>query len=473
MVNFTNSSNSINTCYSLTTWSWSFPGGSPTTSNLETPPAITYATNGSYTATLIVRNESGADTSFQQITVSSDLPVTLTPDLTICLGSSTDLEASGAENYMWAPGAIAGDSINVAPDITTTYIVTGTTASGCIGTASVTVTVVPGIDAQVTPAASICLGDSLLLVASGGETYEWLASSGLEASSNDSVVAHPQESITYEVLISGNGCAAVEKTVSITVVPIPPAPVLSDDAFYCQGQQILPVSATNAGESEVNWYSDPGLVNPVFTGPVFTPDSESASYYVTLSDGSCVSDPSEFVLTIDPINVVITANTDSASRIPFDLIAFDQSSGSENCNWFLNDSSIVYNSGDVISLNNPGNYELKLVCISQAGCKDSASIQFTLISNLVELVIPNAFSPDKDGFNDLFEFKINGITTIAGTIYNRWGTEIYKWEGLSSWWDGTVNGAEATDGTYFYTVSLKDIQENQTEKHGVVTLIRK
>jgi gliding motility-associated-like protein len=116
---------------------------------------------------------------------------------------------------------------------------------------------------------------------------------------------------------------------------------------------------------------------------------------------------------------------------------------------------------------------LKLVCVNQAGCIDADSINFVLLNNQVELIIPNVFSPDADGYNDLFNFKTNGINSLKGSIYNRWGTLVYEWEGLSAYWDGKIKGKAATEGVYFYIVSAKDILNAQTEKHGTVTLIRK
>ena len=71
--------------------------------------------------------------------------------------------------------------------------------------------------------------------------------------------------------------------------------------------------------------------------------------------------------------------------------------------------------------------------------------------------IPNAFSPNGDGVNDIYRVKTNyvGIVEFRATIFNRWGQKLYEWTDLDGGWDGTSGGKEVKQGTYFVVVKAK------------------
>lgn len=72
--------------------------------------------------------------------------------------------------------------------------------------------------------------------------------------------------------------------------------------------------------------------------------------------------------------------------------------------------------------------------------------------------IPNAFSPNGDGINDVLRIKADktkGIVEFRAIIYNRWGQKLYEWTDLDGEWDGTYNGRKVKNGTYFVLVKAK------------------
>ena len=89
------------------------------------------------------------------------------------------------------------------------------------------------------------------------------------------------------------------------------------------------------------------------------------------------------------------------------------------------------------------------------------------------LSIPNVFTPDADGINDLFLISYSDITTFTCTIYDRWGIEIYQWADITKGWDGKYrNGKLCTDGAYYYIVEAKGIDGVNYKKAGFITLLR-
>ncbi|MBA2614120.1 MAG: hypothetical protein H0U95_19315, partial [Bacteroidetes bacterium] len=157
-------------------------------------------------------------------TKTVNLIVTPNPTITasaspvsICVGASSTLTATGATTYTWNPGAIVGGTITVTPIATTNYTVTG--ANGiCSNTQTVTVNVnpLPTLTVSATPTA-ICSGASATLTASGAAAYNWLPG----ALVGPAVIVNPTVTTTYSVIgTSSLGCSNT-KTITLIVNPIP------------------------------------------------------------------------------------------------------------------------------------------------------------------------------------------------------------------------------------------------------------
>lgn len=131
-----------------TSYQWSFPGGTPATSNAPAP-TVTYNTAGTYNVTLNVSNAYGSD----QLVMNNSVTVNAAPNVTVgastvqlCSGASQQISASGASSYVWSPATglsgTTGANVSASPVSNITYTVTGTT-SGCSANATVAVTVNP------------------------------------------------------------------------------------------------------------------------------------------------------------------------------------------------------------------------------------------------------------------------------------------------------------------------------------------
>ena len=87
--------------------------------------------------------------------------------------------------------------------------------------------------------------------------------------------------------------------------------------------------------------------------------------------------------------------------------------------------------------------------------------------------IPNAFSPNGDGVNDVFSVSSPLLSSLNMQIYNRWGDEVYN-SGTSQWagWDGTYMGTMQPAGTYLFFISLVYIDGYTQTRQGYITLNR-
>ncbi|MBK6984121.1 MAG: gliding motility-associated C-terminal domain-containing protein [Bacteroidetes bacterium] len=106
---------------------------------------------------------------------------------------------------------------------------------------------------------------------------------------------------------------------------------------------------------------------------------------------------------------------------------------------------------------------------NQYGCvaKDSIEIKVT-----PTLYIPNSFSPNGSGINDVFKPEYSGYVEIELLIFNRWGENIFRTKELGSGWNGTYKNVNCELGVYTYKLIATDINSKTIEKVGHVTLLR-
>lgn len=120
-----------------------------------------------------------------------------------------------------------------------------------------------------------------------------------------------------------------------------------------------------------------------------------------------------------------------------------------------------------------GKYEVTLYTSNQYGCIDSTSV-FIIVRGGVTVHIPNAFTPDQDGFNDVFLplFSLINETGYQLTIFNRWGQIVFHTTNPTDGWDGTYRNKEALAGTYGYVLIFQDEAGKKFKRVGSLHLIR-
>ncbi|MDE3252847.1 MAG: gliding motility-associated C-terminal domain-containing protein, partial [Bacteroidota bacterium] len=105
------------------------------------------------------------------------------------------------------------------------------------------------------------------------------------------------------------------------------------------------------------------------------------------------------------------------------------------------------------------------------GCSDTTCQDIPVTINSV-LDVANAFSPNGDGQNDRIYVKGFGISQMTWTIYNRWGTVVYKSSNPNEGWDGTYNGRPQPQDVYHYTLVVEFSSKLRATKKGDITLLR-
>ena len=238
-----------NTSQNATSYSWSFPGGNPSTST-QTNPTVTFNTAGNINVTLIAHNGTISDTITQSVTVNPLPTVSASANpSSICVGGSSVLSASGANTYNWSNN-MTGSQITVSPATSSTYTVTGTNLNGCTNTATVSITVnaLPTININANPQ-YICTGNSTVLSASGATSYNW--SNGMTGST---ITVYPTNTTIYTVTGTNSSNCSNTATISVTVETTPNAGTISaSNTQLCQNDILTLTLNGYSPNSNIQW----------------------------------------------------------------------------------------------------------------------------------------------------------------------------------------------------------------------------
>jgi len=159
-----------------------------------------------------------------------------------------------------------------------------------------------------------------------------------------------------------------------------------------------------------------------------------------------------------------------------DPITFTNLSSEEytNVSWDFGDGNTSNEENPVHTYSRRGEYDVTLTVEFILGC--SYSITKTIyVGDPYEIVIPNAFTPNNDNFNDVFRPIYYGFKSINIGIYDTWGTLIYSEETTANemtGWNGRIKGMEAENGNYFYQVTGTTHTDEEFSKNGSFTLIK-
>ena len=458
-------------------WNWNF--GDPTSPNntsiLQNPTHI-YNSTGSYDITLISFSDKGCyDTIVKKLDILDQPMLSLQPeDTLICNIDTLQLNAVGVGSFSWSPNYMIND-INignplVSPDVTTTYRVTITDAFGCQGNDTIRVRVVDRVTQFAMPDTSICRTDSVVLRITGDAlSYVWTENPAGNTLNNPFIqnpTATPLVTTNYHLVGNIGKCIAED---DITVTPVPyPAANAGPDNTICFGQS---AQLNASGGSIYSWSPSAFLTATNIPNPVSVNPTDNVRYIVTVRDVLGCPKPVKDTVFVFVAKIKADAGPRDTSVVldqPLQLNA----TGSINYSWtpttWLNNPSI----------NNPialprNDIEYVVRVSNNAGCFALDSIRVRVFTIKPDLLVPNSFTPNNDGNNDVFKPIAIGMKSVdIFRVYNRWGQMLYSGTGTGSGWDGTFGGIKQEMATYVWYAEGVDYLNNKIKRKGSVVLIR-
>jgi gliding motility-associated-like protein len=256
-----------------------------------------------------------------------------------------------------------------------------------------------------------------------------------------------------------NGCKSNPAIIIITEQPLIQANITPNGPLViCAGEQVTLSSSSSTN----NLWS---------TGATSQSIQVSSAATITLTvTGSCNQATDQVVVSQDLISASFTPSVLSGEA-PLDVFFTSQTNNAASCNWLLDGVSVGDLAAAPYVFDKAGSFRITLICTSPAGCESQDVKTIVVEGENVRLYIPNAFSPNGDNINAVFNVKGVGISEIKGSIYDRWGHVVFTWNGLNNGWDGTINGNKAPIGIYAFRIDGLDTNKKKILEFGSVMLI--
>jgi gliding motility-associated-like protein len=361
-------------------------------------------------------------------------------DTILCTGQSLALNAAGAGivGYAWEDGSVQPIKTVTAPG---QYWVTVTGKNGCRQTDSVSVLFRQLPQFNLGRDTSLCAGQSMqLFVNLPGASYTWSDGS----SSNKFTVTQANE---YWVQVIKDGCSKAD-TIVVTYKPVPSVH-LGRDTTLCEGSSLL-LSVTE-GYDEYRWQD--GSTQKQFK--VAAP----GKYHVTASLNGCTA--ADTIAVNYQYLPRFSLGRDTVLCVGLNLTLAPVVPGAQY-QWQDGSTAPQY------TVTKPGTYSVQVT--NNCG---SMQDQIVVGSGLCQLMMPNAFTPNGDGANDLFRVKYpQFIQKFSLSIYNRWGQLVFQTTDPSAGWDGRYKTKMQPNGNYLWTITLTDLEGRTESAKGNVVLLQ-
>jgi gliding motility-associated-like protein len=309
----------------------------------------------------------------------------------------------------------------------------------------------------------VCVGKDLVLTATGGVQYDWTGVGGFSSSGSPVTIpdAQPSHAGKYKVRVSSTFGCVKDDSVEITVNPSPTAIASAATAAICQGEL---VQLTASGGTQYQWTPATNLSSAIIADPVALPD-DTTDFSVVVSNGVGCTDTA-----IVTVNVAEQPSADAGPDkwiMKGKTTQLEGKAGGQDVDISWTPITNIDNAGlpnPVVSP--PLSIDYLLTVDSRLGCGTATDSMRVVV--YYDILVPNAFSPNKDGVNDVWRIPaLKAMKDFDVRIYNRYGQLIFQTRDNNKGWDGKFNGVDQPMGSYVYMIHV----DNRVLK-GTVTLLR-
>lgn len=348
-----------------------------------------------------------------------------------------------------------------------------TNSSGCTDTihSNVNAYSIPVVSAG--PDTLICQGRGITLNASGASTYTWSPSAGLSCSDCPNPIATP-DSLTRYIVIGTSEFGCSHSDTLFVSVKYPFQMSNSQGDTLCIGKSL---KMQAGGAHSYVWTPSAGLDNPTSSSPTATPQVTTTYMVVGTDDKNCFTDTAYIPVVVYPYPTV-EAGDDRTVNVgqTIDLIPMI-SSDVNNVIWTPT-GSIFRSIYPGITVKPRETTTYNVFVSNQGKCTATDQVTVNVICNGANVFIPNTFSPNNDGMNDVFYPRGTGLFSIKTMrIFNRWGEMVYERSNFNAndtqaGWNGTFKGQLLNADVYVYIIDIKCDNNTTLNYKGNITLIR-
>jgi len=384
-------------------------------------------------------------------------------DQTICLGQSVQISAFGGGSYSWTPANSVNNPNSASPTVTpeenTTYTVEITSPNGCTYEQNVVVTVLTGTpETETIGVAAICGGGSTGIWASGGDEYAWDPVPGLNNYNIANPIASPTESTWYYVNVS-NLCGSTPDSVFVHVGTVI-ASIAPPDTV-CPNE---PITLQASGGVQYLWSPESYLSNHQIANPVATPPLTMTYSVIVFDEFGCYGIAST-VVPVYPAPYLIVSADQVVSY--YDYTTLEAITNGEL--YWESDLWLSCNECPSPEAHATETNMVYAVATDENGCTSTDSV---LVQVTGSIYVPNAFTPNGDGINEIFKARGTEIKEFHMQIFNRWGELIFESHDIDEGWNGGVNRHYVQPEVYVWKIRAKEHTGHAFDLQGHVTVVR-
>jgi gliding motility-associated-like protein len=473
-IQFTDTSRS--TFGTIIKWDWNMgePGNINNTSTLKNP-VIRYQTGGPKTITLTIETSIGCTTVVSKSINVTAFPVitTLFKDSLICNRDTIQLSATAPTGTIsWLPNYNIIDANTttplVFPKVTTDYYVLST-LDGCTSRDTVRVRLLPTVSLLASNDTAICPGTTAALSVTGNAlSYVWGPANRIEGNKDTThIIARPVGPTWYKVTGQYSNCTGSD-SVLVTLLPLPTV-YAGPDTLICYGGSFLnPIVATG---DVFTWNYTGGIDNPGSLAPRFTP---TRAYRYILSSRyltGCTKPASDTIFVQVYRSFSVNAGDDKII-VAGQSIQLEGSGGGNIYQW---SPGIGLSNTNILNpLASPVQTQTYALKASDAdGCFSIDSVNVTVFRTQPEIFVPQVFTPNGDGLNDVLYAKPVGIVKLAYfKVYNRLGQLLFTTTDYRKGWDGAIGANRQDSDTFVWIAQGTDYKGALVKRSGTVILLR-
>jgi gliding motility-associated-like protein len=441
---------------------------------------------GVYTVTIVDQSNGCTAIDTMHVMANNTLNVNTSWSDSICPGqistmSANVIAATPPVIYNWSGGLLNQASNTVTPPANITYTLNIIDANGCTaGPLLFPITIAGPVSLTASGVSPICAGSGTTMnaTASGGDgtySYNWMPGN----LSGATVAATPSVTTIYTVTVT-DGCGqTATQNVTIVVQQLPVVNFAADTTVGCTPLLVhFTIDTTGFGNASFLWnFDDNGTtstaVNPVHT--FLSAGCHDVSLTVTVPPGCSVTQTYPCMIRTIAQPVASFTATPPVTDIEHPMIELNNTS-SNGTGWYWNygdsTSSNAFEQDHTYEV--PGTYPVYLIAMNDSGCSDTAWINI-IVHDYHTFFIPNAFTPDDNGLNDVFMPVYTNIIESGYhfMVFDRWGNIVFQTKNIKEGWTGRSPGGKDMElGVYVYKISYTDNMNRIYSLVGHVNLMR-
>jgi gliding motility-associated-like protein len=452
-----------NNSTNATNYTWQWGNSQQSSSNLN---SYTYPAPGNYTISLIAQNGNCSDTSQQPITVLPSVVAAFTATANCNQGINITNQSQNGSNYNWTWGD--GNTTSNNPNYyqytnSGNYTISMIALNGlCSDTSVFNVQVDTFPVAQINHTMNGCRDSVQFQSVNPSTSLSWNFGNGSSSNATNASSYYPNSGNYNVTLITANSFCTDTATLPISLPGDPNASTTY--SLSCDG--ILSVNPVIDPAWTYTWYFGDGnsssTVSPVHTY------ANSGQYQLSLvvDNGYCQDSLSQTLVYSTPSTYTIQSTLDSCSLLatfnlnpaPIDPVL-----------WSFGDGSTSTSISPTHQYGISNHYTIQAIINPLTACADTIdySLDLSTISSLENIFLPNSFTPNGDLVNDVYRVENISCDELSISIYNRWGTLVFKSNIVTNSWNGKYKGQDLPQGVYIIVA-----KNRKKTKTGTITLLR-